>query len=70
MMSIKDKIKKYKSMIIISDDGFQAVVHTDNYMGSMPAFIIYSNDNGDGMYGKPVAAIFGSAYDAMAKINK
>lgn len=70
MISIKDKIKKYKSMSLISDDGFQALVHTNNYMGSINAILVYKNDDGGGLYGKPCSAIFGTAYNIITKLNK
>mgnify|MGYP003150685897 CR=1 FL=1 len=72
---IKDKIKKYKSMILISDDGFQAIVHTNNYNdgggNKTNAILVYDNNgNGDGLYGKPVSVICGIAYNIITKLNK
>ena len=71
MKTIKDKIKQYPSMKFISDDGFQAIVHSDsfNYMGDkVKAIIIYKNDNGNGVYGKPCQVICGVAYDKVKNI--
>ena len=72
MVSIKNKIKNYKSMVCISDDGFQAIVHYSNYNDAhgnkVNAIMIYSNDNGDGVYGKPVAVIKGIDIDKIKNI--
>tara|TARA_R100000808_G_scaffold24483_1_gene56509 strand:- start:1419 stop:1640 length:222 start_codon:yes stop_codon:yes gene_type:complete len=73
MIKIKDLIKKYKSMSLISDDGFQAIVHTNNYNyggNKINAILVFNNDDGDGLYGKPVSVICGTAYDIITKLNK
>ena len=63
----KNKIKNYPHFTLISDDGFQALVHTNNFGHvdkKVNAILIYDNDgNGDGKYGKPVSAIYGYAYN-------
>lgn len=72
MVTIKDKIKQYPTMTMISDDGFQAIVHTDSFndMGKKTkAIMIYDNDgNGDGKYGSPSSVIYGSVYDKVKSI--
>ena len=81
MKNIKDKIKYYnnkadgdRGMLLVSDDGFQAVVHTNNYNdgngNKINAILIYNNDNGDGLYGKPTSVISVIAYDIITVLNK
>ena len=75
MVTIKDKIKIYPRMSIVSDNGFQAIVHTDNYNngcgGKIKAILIYDNDGyGDGKYGSPVYVIYCIAYDTLTTLNK
>ena len=66
MKTIKDKIKQYPHMKIVSDNGFQAITLTNNFNNNgkrVNAIIIYDNNgNGDGKYGKPSQVIYGSAY--------
>ncbi len=75
MSIIKDKMKKYKSMSLISDDGFQAIIHTNNYNNGggdkVNAILVYDNNgNGDGKYGSPSSVIYGTAYDIITTLNK
>lgn len=68
MVRITDKIDEYSSMKVISDDGFQAIVHSNYYDGmgeNKNAIFIYKNDDGDGLYGKPAQVIHGLAYDKL-----
>tara|TARA_R100000808_G_C2053775_1_gene88146 strand:+ start:112 stop:363 length:252 start_codon:yes stop_codon:yes gene_type:complete len=73
MSSIKTKIKNYPHFKIISDNGFQAFVHTNQYNDcgkKVDAVLVYSNGNiGDGKYGRPVAVIKGCDIDKIKNIK-
>ena len=61
MKTLKDKQKQYPHWIIITDDGFSAMVYTPTFSGvPQDTILVFSNDDGDGKYGKPVASFFGS----------
>ena len=58
---------------IISDNGFQAFVHTNQYNDcgkKVDAVLVYSNGNiGDGKYGRPVAVIKGCDIDKIKNLQ-
>ena len=63
MKTIQQKIKQYPSMKLITDDGTNAMVVTDNYNdgsgNKVKAILVYKNDTDDYKYGKPVAVFSG-----------